>query len=97
MRVTTMTLPQSNIEDVLCSKTRLRILKLMMQSEQLTVSEIARRMGVNYASASIHLETLENEGILSHVMFGKRIRYYKLRESNRAQAVKELIEAWSVL
>ena len=94
MRETAMTHSQSNIEDVLCSKITLKILKLLMQSDELTVSEIARRLGVNYASARLHLEALEKEDVLTHVMFGKRIRYYRYEESRRADAVKAFIEAW---
>jgi hypothetical protein len=40
------------------------------------------------------LETLEGEDILLHVMFGKRIRYYKFRDSARVMAVKEFLEAF---
>jgi predicted transcriptional regulator len=84
--------PQRNIEDVLCSKTRLKILKVLIDS-QLTPSEIARAVGVNYVITEQHLEILEAEGILSHVKFGKRIRYYKYSESSpRAEAVKHMIE-----
>ena len=94
MRVITMALPQSSIEDVLCSRVRLKILKVLMQSDELNVSEIARKIGVNYASTKMHLEALEKEGVLTHVMFGKRIRYYRFQESARARAVKAFIEAW---
>jgi DNA-binding transcriptional ArsR family regulator len=94
--VTLMKLPQSGIEDALCSKTRLKILKLLMLSEELTVSVIARRVGVNYRLASTHLEALESEDVLTHVLFGKRVRYYKFKESNRARAIKALIKVWSV-
>jgi ribosomal protein S25 len=52
-----------------------------MQSELLTVSGIAKRTTINYVSARTHLETLENGNILTHVMFGKRIRYYKFKDS----------------
>ena len=93
MRVTTMT-PPLNIEDVLCSRVRLRILKLLADSDRFTVSDIAAKTGVNYASAKAHLETLEGEDVLSHVMFGKRIRYYKLKGSARATAVKAFREAF---
>jgi DNA-binding transcriptional ArsR family regulator len=88
-----MTSPHADVEDVLCSKTRLKILKLLMQLELLTIFEIAKRTTVNYASAKAHLEILENDNILVHFMFGKRIRYYK--DSPIAQAIKELIEAYS--
>jgi predicted transcriptional regulator len=85
--------PQRNIEDVLCSKTRLKILKLLMDS-QLTPSEIARAVGVNYVIAEQHLEILEAEGILTHAKFGKRIRYYKYNEIPQARAVQNLIHTF---
>ncbi len=99
-----MTLPHNNIEDVLCSKTKLKMLKVLMRSELVTVSELAKRTTVNYVSARTHLETLENENIVTLVMFGKRIRYYKfkdsqiakaVKDSQIAKAVKDLIEAYS--
>jgi DNA-binding transcriptional ArsR family regulator len=97
VRVTAMTPTlQRNIEDALCSKTRLKILKLLIDS-QLTPSEIARAVGVNYVTAEQHLEILEAEGILLHTNFGRRIRYYKLNEASpRAKAVKNLIEVFEV-
>jgi predicted transcriptional regulator len=80
------------IEDVLCSKTRLKILKVLLGS-QLTPSDIAEKVGVCYANAAKHLETLEAEGLIEHVMFGKRIRYYKFSEASpKAIALRNLIE-----
>ena len=80
-----------HIEDVLCSKTRLKIL---LHSE-LTPSDIARTVGVNYVNASKHLEILEAEGILKHIRFGARIRYYKFNETSpKSKAVRNLIEAF---
>ena len=84
----------SAIEDVLCSKTRLKILKILIDS-QLTPSEIAKTVGVAYLNAAAHLKALEAEGILRHVMFGKRTRFFKYNElSPRAEAVRDLIEAF---
>ena len=81
-------------EDVLCSKTRLKILKILLSS-QLTPSDIAERVGVCYANAAKHLETLEVEGLIEHVRFGKRTRYYKFNETSpKATAVRNLIEAY---
>jgi predicted transcriptional regulator len=80
------------IEDVLCSKTRLKILKLLIGS-QLTTSDIAEKVGVCYANAAKHLEILEVGGLVEHVRFGKRIRYYKFSEASpKAIAVRNLIE-----
>lgn len=61
---------------------------------QLTPSEIARAVGVNYVITEQHLEILESEGILIHVKFGKRIRYYKYSEIPKARAVQNLIHTF---
>lgn len=61
---------------------------------ELNVSEIARRLGVNYNAIVQHLQILEEEGILKHKMFG-RIRLYRLNEhSLKAKAIQNLIETW---
>jgi predicted transcriptional regulator len=83
---------REGIEYVLCSKTRLKILKILIGSE-LTPSDIAERVDVCYANAAKHLETLEAEGLIEHVRFGKRTRYYKFNETSpKAIAVRNLIE-----
>jgi predicted transcriptional regulator len=83
-----------DIEDVLCSKTRLKILNALINSE-LTPSDIAKTVGVNYADANEHLKILEAAGIISHIKFGKRIRYFKFNEaSHKAQAIRHLIETF---
>ena len=80
-----------NIEDVLCSKTRLKILKALVDSE-LTPSAIAKAVGGNYVNATQHLKVLEAEGIVKHITFGKRIRYYRFDEASpKTKAVQKLI------
>ena len=69
-----------DIEDVLCSKTRLKILKLLMKSELLNTSEIAKQVGVSHSKAKEHLKILEDEGILIYRMFGNRTRLLDARE-----------------
>lgn len=96
-RITTRKLRQSTLEDTLCSRVRLRILKLLIESHRLTTSEIAAKTGVNYVVALAHLEALENGDVLTHVNFGRRIRYYKFKESARARAIRDVIEAWRCL
>ena len=86
--------PHLSLEDTLCSRVRLRILKLLDESQKLTPTEIAAKLGVNYVLARAHLEVLEVAGVLTHENFGKRIRYYGFKESTRAVAVKNFIEAW---
>jgi predicted transcriptional regulator len=82
------------IEEVLGSKARLKILKILFQVGELNISEIARRLGANHKTTVTHLKILENEGILQHKTFG-RVRIYRFNESSRkARAVKNFIEIW---
>ncbi|MGB9841589.1 MAG: ArsR/SmtB family transcription factor [Candidatus Bathyarchaeales archaeon] len=82
------------IEEVFSSKPRLKILKLIAQLGALNVSDIARRINLNYSATSAHLKLLEAEGILTQRVYG-RIHMYKFNENSlRAKAVQNLIEAW---
>ncbi len=81
-------------EEVLSSKPRIRILKALYNVGELNVSEMARKLKINYLSASRHVKFLEEAGILQHKMFG-RIRLYRFNEhSKKAKAIENLIEAW---
>ncbi len=82
------------IEEVFSSKIRMKILRLIERLKELNVSEIARRLSINYETTSRHLKVLEEEGILQHKVFG-RIRLYRFNErSPKAKAVQNLIETW---
>jgi predicted ArsR family transcriptional regulator len=54
----------------------MRILKLLAESDTITTSEIAAKAGVNYVITRAHLDALETSEVLTHINFGKRIRYY---------------------
>ena len=82
------------IEEVFSSKPRMKILKLIARLGTLNVSEIARRIGLNYSTTNQHLRLLEDEGVLQHRVYG-RIRMYKYKDgSAKAKAVQNLIETW---
>ncbi len=82
------------IEDVFSSKGRVRILRILVEIEELNISEIARRAGLNYATTNQHLQALENFGLIRHKKFG-RIRIFRFSEENpRAEMIKKLIELW---
>jgi DNA-binding transcriptional ArsR family regulator len=81
------------LEEVFSSKSRMKILKLIYQLGQLNVSDVARRLKLNFASTSEHLKVLELEGILQERRYG-RVRMYRFGECAKAKAVVGLIEAW---
>jgi predicted transcriptional regulator len=83
-----------DLEEVFSSKSRMKILKLIYQLGQLNVSDVARRLKLNFASTSGHLKLLECEGILQERKYG-RVRMYRFNEgSAKAKAVQNLIDAW---
>lgn len=82
------------IEDVLSSKGRVRILRILSEIGELNISEIARRAGLNYATTNRHLLALENAGLIQHKKFG-RIRIFRFNEESlRARMIRKLIELW---
>jgi predicted transcriptional regulator len=82
------------IEDVFSSKSRMKILKLIYKLGQLNVSDVARRLKLNYVSTAEHLQVLESEGILQERTYG-RVRMYRFNEgSAKAKAVQNLLDAW---
>ena len=84
------------IEEVFSSKPRMKILKLIAQLGSLNVSDIARRIGLNFTLTSKHLKILEEENILQQRAYG-RIRMYRFSETSpKAKAVQNLIETWEL-
>lgn len=82
------------IEDIFSSKGRVRILRILVEIEELNISEIARRAGLNYATTNQHLQALENAGLVRHKRFG-RIRIFRFNEEDsRGKLIKKLIENW---
>ena len=82
------------VEEVFSSKPRMKILRLIMRFGSLNVSDIARRVNLNYSTTNQHLKLLEGESILQQRVYG-RIRMYRFNDkSPKAIAVQNLIETW---
>lgn len=83
-----------DLENVFSSKPRMKILKLVARLGELNVSDVARRIGVNFTTTSRHLKLLEEEGILTQRTYG-RIRMYRFNQASaKAKVVQDLIEVW---
>ena len=82
------------LQEVFSSATRMKILKLIYTLGSLNVSDVARRIKMNYAATAKHLKLLEEEGILQQRVYG-RVHMYRFNQgSAKAKAVANLIEAW---
>ncbi len=66
-----------NVEEILGSKGRIRVLKVLSESKELNISEIGRRTGLNYSSVDKHLEKLEELGLVREKRYGK-IRIFEI-------------------
>lgn len=82
------------VEDAFSSRGRVRILRILSEIEELNISEIARRAGLNYTTTNEHLQVLEDAGLIRHKSFG-RIRIYRFNDSNaKTRAIKDLMDVW---
>jgi DNA-binding transcriptional ArsR family regulator len=83
------------IEDVLSSRGRIKIIKILAQEIELNISEIARRSQLNHSTACRHLDFLEEAGIIQKKVFG-RIKIYRFKLENvKVKGLKSLFDLWA--
>jgi DNA-binding transcriptional ArsR family regulator len=63
--------PDRIVEEILGSKGRVRVLKVLSESGELNISEVSRRTGLNYTSVERHLLKLKKMGLLNEKRYGK--------------------------
>jgi ArsR family transcriptional regulator, lead/cadmium/zinc/bismuth-responsive transcriptional repressor len=80
-------------EDFFCSKVRMKILKLLYRLGQLNTSDLARRVGTNYAYTLKHLSVLEKENVLEQRLSG-RTRFFRFANGPKAQVTMKFLEEW---
>ena len=81
-----------NLEEVLISKSRIRILKALAIGGPLDISEIKKRTRLNYRSIVNALEVLKQMRIVGEVDLN-RSRNFRIKTENlEASAVMELIK-----
>ena len=83
-----------DLEDVFCSKLRMKILKLLFKLGQLNTSDLAHRVGANYAATLRHLALLEKEGVVQQRLSGKT-RFFRFANTLKARAILNLLEEWN--
>jgi len=82
------------LEDVLSSRGRIKIIKVLAREIELNISEIARQSQLNHSTTCRHLDFLEFVGILQKKIFG-RIKIYRFKLENiKVRGLKTLFELW---
>lgn len=90
----TASTPQIPIEEMFSSRGRVRILKELAMAEELNISEVCRRTGLNHSTTKAHLRVLIASGLIEEKTFG-RIRIYRYRiEDIRARSLRNLFQLW---
>jgi DNA-binding transcriptional ArsR family regulator len=83
-----------DIEEVFASKGRVKIIKILVQEEELNISEIVDRARLNHKSTLNHLKFLTKAGVVQEKIYG-RIRIYRIKfEDYRVKAIKKMIDVW---
>ena len=82
------------IEEVLSSKGRIMILKILAEMEELNISAIARVTNLNHSTTAQHLDFLTKAGLVQEKRFG-RIKIFRYKSENiKAKSLKRLFEIW---
>jgi DNA-binding transcriptional ArsR family regulator len=85
------------VEELFSSYGRVKIMSIMMESNELNISEITRRSGISHSSVEIHLELLVAFGLLTEKKFN-RIRIFRVNHSNRyTNVVARFLSEWRAI
>ena len=82
------------IEELLGSKARIRILKILAIHNELSITSIINRARLNHSNVLKHLNYLKTVDLIQEKKFG-RIRIYRYKTENiKARSLKKFIEIW---
>ena len=82
------------IEELLGSKARIKILKILAIHDELSITSIIKRARLNHSNVLKHLNYLKRVNLIQEKNFG-RIRIYRYRTENlKARSLKKFIEFW---
>ena len=82
------------LEDVFCSKLRMKILKLLYKLRQVKTSDFQKRLNASYTITIQHLTVLEREGVVTQRLSG-RTRFFRFANTLKARAVQKLLQEWN--
>ena len=82
------------IEELLGSKARIRILKILAIHNELSITSIINKARLNHSNVLKHLNYLKRVDLIQEKNFG-RIRIYRYKNENiKARSLKKFIEIW---
>ena len=86
-----MTTPHSMFFKMLSSKSRVQILKLLHEHEDLTVEGLATHLGLTVPTVSRHLQLLRMQGLVTFNQ-DAQTRYYEVNDKEIAKRVAAFLQ-----
>ena len=87
-------IPFPPIENVLSSRGKIKILKVLVFEDEINISAIVRLTKLNNSTVNRHLAYFKEVGIVQEKIFG-RTKIYRLNQNDlKVQAIRQLIEHW---
>ncbi len=85
------------LEDLLGSRARVKILKVLAIKKELNISSIIKEANLNHRNAIKHLQYLKEVDLVQQKNFG-RIKIFRFKKENlRARSFKNFLEIWENL
>ncbi|TXT64787.1 MAG: hypothetical protein BAJALOKI1v1_520013 [Promethearchaeota archaeon] len=86
-----------NVEDLLGSRARVKILKVLAYEGELNISSIIKKANLNHKNALKHLQFLKKVNLVQQKNFG-RIKIFRYKKENvKAKSFKHFLEIWENL
>ncbi|TFF98830.1 MAG: ArsR family transcriptional regulator [Promethearchaeota archaeon] len=85
------------IENLLGSRARVKILKILAINSELNISSIIKEANLNHKNAKKHLQYLKKVDLIQQKNFG-RIKIFRFKKENlKAKCFKNFLEIWEDL
>ncbi|TFG21822.1 MAG: ArsR family transcriptional regulator [Promethearchaeota archaeon] len=85
---------KGNIENVLGSRARMKILKTLAKNGELSISQVIKNTNLNHSCVIKHLDFLQKLSLIQEKNFG-RIKILRFKSENlKAKSFKKFIEIW---
>ncbi len=85
------------VEDVFSSYGHVKVISVILECNELNISEIARRSGISHSSVELHLAFLVKAGLITEKRFN-RIRIFRVNHSSpTASLLQRFLADWRSL
>jgi DNA-binding transcriptional ArsR family regulator len=85
------------VEEILGSKGRIKILKILFRDGYANITRIVRETGLHHRLVVKHLEDLKRMGIVEERRYGRMRIYYVNLSDPRVSALREALRALGLL